>query len=154
MGLLPSSIKTSPSRPPTRVHCRGMSRVAIVDYDVHHGNGTQHIFEDEYSEAVLYTSRHTSIPFLIPGSWRAWTKWAGAPAAEFTVNLPLEVGAVGDGETIQPGVSDDVIVPVLEQFSPELLIISAGFVTHNAGIRWPGMRLKSTAFFGAMTAPL
>ena len=123
---------------------RGAKRVAIVDYDVHHGNGTQHTFEDD--PAVLYVSTHQS-PFY-PGTGGASEVGTGAGAG-FTVNLPLEAGAVDDDYRI---VFIEVIVPVLRQFRPDVLLVSAGFDAHE---RDPlaSMRL-TTAAFGAMTMEL
>jgi acetoin utilization deacetylase AcuC-like enzyme len=122
----------------------GAAKVAIVDYDVHHGNGTQHIFEDDAT--VLYVSTH-QFPYY-PGTGAAGEVGRGAGAG-FTVNLPLEVGAVDhDYQTAFSA----VILPVLSQFKPDLIILSAGFDAHE---RDPlaGMRL-STEAFAAMTAEL
>jgi acetoin utilization deacetylase AcuC-like enzyme len=123
---------------------RGAQRVAIVDYDVHHGNGTQHMFEEDAS--VLYISTH-QYPFY-PGTG-ATEEIGRAAGRGFTVNLPLEVGAVDEDYRIAFG---EVVVPVLLQFKPDLLLISAGFDAHE---RDPlaGMRL-STQAFEAMTAEL
>jgi len=122
----------------------GARRVAIVDFDVHHGNGTQHIFEAD--PHVLYVSAH-QYPYY-PGTGAA--EEVGRDAGRgFTVNLPLEVGAVDEDYQL---VFSRIIVPVLRQFEPELLIVSAGFDAHE---RDPlgGMRL-STAAFAAMTRDL
>jgi acetoin utilization deacetylase AcuC-like enzyme len=122
----------------------GAAKVAIVDYDVHHGNGTQHIFEADPN--VLYVSTH-QYPYY-PGTGGADEIGRGAGRG-FTVNLPLEVGAVNeDYQTV----FTEVLVPVLRQFEPDLLMISAGFDAHE---RDPlaGMRL-TTGAFAAMTAEL
>jgi acetoin utilization deacetylase AcuC-like enzyme len=122
----------------------GVARIAVVDYDVHHGNGTQHIFESDPS--VLYVSTH-QYPYY-PGTGAA--REVGSEAGRgFTVNLPLEVGAVDDDYRL---VFDEVVLPVLRQFAPELLIVSAGFDAHE---RDPlgGMRVTTPAF-GAMTMAL
>ncbi len=103
---------------------RGLARVAIVDFDVHHGNGTQEIFYDDPS--VLYVSTH-QFPFY-PGTGAAAETGAGAGRG-FTVNVPMEAGAT-DGDYLE--VFDEVIEPVLRRFSPELLVISAGFDAHQA----------------------
>jgi acetoin utilization deacetylase AcuC-like enzyme len=123
---------------------RGAGRVAIVDYDVHHGNGTQHIFEADPN--VLYVSLH-QFPFY-PGTGAVDEIGSGAGKG-FTVNLPLEVGSVDDDYRIA---FSDVVVPVLRQYNPDLLLVSAGFDAHE---RDPlaGMRLTSAAF-GAMTMEL
>jgi acetoin utilization deacetylase AcuC-like enzyme len=118
--------------------------VAIVDYDVHHGNGTQHIFEADPN--VLYVSTH-QFPYY-PGTGAADEVGVGAGRG-FTVNLPLEVGAVDED---YQRVFAAVVVPVLKQFAPDLLMVSAGFDAHE---RDPlgGMRLSTDAF-AAMTLAL
>jgi acetoin utilization deacetylase AcuC-like enzyme len=123
---------------------RGAARVAIVDYDVHHGNGTQHMFEANPN--VLYVSLH-QFPFY-PGTGAADEIGIGAGKG-FTVNLPLEVGSVDDDYRVA---FSEVVVPVLRQYDPDLLLVSAGFDAHE---RDPlaGMRLTSAAF-GAMTMEL
>jgi acetoin utilization deacetylase AcuC-like enzyme len=120
---------------------RGAERVAIVDYDVHHGNGTQHTFESDPS--VLYVSLH-QFPFY-PGTGAADEIGSGAGKG-FTVNLPLEVGSVDDDYRVA---FSEVVVPVLRQYGPDVLLVSAGFDAHE---RDPlaGMRLTSAAF-GART---
>jgi len=122
----------------------GASRVAIVDYDVHHGNGTQHIFENDSS--VLYISTH-QYPYY-PGTGAADEIGVGRGAG-FTLNLPLEAGAIDDDYQL---VFSTIVVPVLLQFEPDLVLVSAGFDAHE---RDPlgGMRL-STSAFSAMTADL
>jgi acetoin utilization deacetylase AcuC-like enzyme len=122
----------------------GAGKVAIVDYDVHHGNGTQHIFERD--PHVLYVSAH-QFPYY-PGTGAAGEIGRDAGRG-FTVNLPLEAGAVDeDYQTVFAR----VVIPVLRQFAPDLVIVSAGFDAHE---RDPlgGMRITTPAF-GAMTAEL
>jgi acetoin utilization deacetylase AcuC-like enzyme len=122
----------------------GAARVAIVDFDVHHGNGTQHIFESE--PHVLYISTH-QYPFY-PGTGAADEIGVG-PGLGATVNLPLEVGATDDDYQL---VFDEVVIPVLKQFGPNLILVSAGYDAHE---RDPlaGMRV-TTAAFSAMTMAL
>ena len=122
----------------------GAERVAIVDFDVHHGNGTQHAFDADPD--VLYVSTHQS-PYY-PGTGGSDEIGVGAGKG-FTVNLPLEAGAVDDDYRL---VFTDIIVPVLRQFGPALLLVSAGFDAHE---RDPlgSMRLTA-ASFGAMTSEL
>jgi acetoin utilization deacetylase AcuC-like enzyme len=122
----------------------GAGKVAIVDYDVHHGNGTQHIFEAD--PHVLYVSIH-QYPYY-PGTG-AVDEIGRGPGRGFTINLPLEAGAVDEDYRT---VFADVIVPVLRQFEPDLVILSAGFDAHE---RDPlgGMRL-TTESFAAMTSEL
>jgi acetoin utilization deacetylase AcuC-like enzyme len=123
---------------------RGVERVAIVDYDVHHGNGTQHVFESD--PQVLYVSMHQS-PFY-PGTG-AFGEIGRGDGQGFTVNIPLEVGAVDEDYRV---VFTDIVIPVLSQFRPGLVLISAGFDAHE---RDPlgGMRVSSPAF-AAMTLEL
>jgi acetoin utilization deacetylase AcuC-like enzyme len=116
---------------------RGLSRVAIVDYDVHHGNGTQHTFYDD--SHVLFVSSH-QFPYY-PGTGAAGETGAGAGTG-FTVNLPLAAGAT---DADYERVFGEVAFPVLRQFSPELILISAGFDAH-ADDPLGGMRLTAGAF--------
>jgi acetoin utilization deacetylase AcuC-like enzyme len=97
----------------------GFGRVAILDWDVHHGNGTQAIFWDD--PTVLYVSLH-EWPFY-PGS--------GGPGEgnETTVNVPL-AALSGDAEYEQAFA--DVVEPAMRAFEPELLLVSAGFDAHLA----------------------
>jgi acetoin utilization deacetylase AcuC-like enzyme len=122
----------------------GIGKIAIVDYDVHHGNGTQHIFERD--PTVLYLSLH-QYPYY-PGTGAA-TEIGREHGRGFTVNLPLEAGAVAEDYKV---LFDQVVVPVTRQFRPDLLLVSAGFDAHE---RDPlgGMRLGSEAFV-AMTLEL
>jgi acetoin utilization deacetylase AcuC-like enzyme len=122
----------------------GAARVAIVDYDVHHGNGTQHMFES--SPDVLYVSTH-QFPYY-PGTG-AVAEIGRGPGEGFTVNVPLAAGAVDADYQL---VFSDVIAPVLRQFKPHLLLVSAGFDAHE---RDPlgGMRLTAGGF-AAMTMEL
>ena len=123
---------------------QGARKVAIVDYDVHHGNGTQHIFEAD--PHVLYVSTH-QYPYY-PGTGAA--DEIGRDAGRgFTVNLPLEAGAVDEDYRT---VFERVVVPVLRQFEPDLVMVSAGFDAHGSD-PLGGMRLTTSAF-GAMTAAL
>jgi acetoin utilization deacetylase AcuC-like enzyme len=122
----------------------GTARVAIVDYDVHHGNGTQHAFEADPS--ILYISTH-QYPFY-PGTGAPDERGTGS-AKGFTINLPLEAGAVDEDYRV---LFAEVIVPVLLQFKPDLLLVSAGFDAHEQD-PLGGMRLAAPAF-AAMTAEL
>ncbi len=98
-------------------------RVLIVDWDVHHGNGTQAIFWND--PRVLYVSVH-EWP-LYPGTGRAEeTGGVGAPGT--TVNIPIPAGATGD---IVRGALDEVAAPVVERFSPTWVLVSAGFDAHR-----------------------
>jgi acetoin utilization deacetylase AcuC-like enzyme len=123
---------------------RGVNRVAIVDYDVHHGNGTQWSFYADPS--VLFISSH-QYPYY-PGTGAAGDIGSGAGAG-FTVNLPLSAGATdADYELVYAKLG----LPILEQFRPELILISAGFDAHmNDPLA--GMRLTS-AYFGHVTSAI
>ena len=95
----------------------GCGRVAIVDFDVHHGNGTEAIFADD--DAVLFVSLH-QWPFY-PGS--------GGPddQRETTINVPLRAGS-GDAEYL--AAFDAIVEPAVRRFDAELLLVSAGFDAH------------------------
>jgi acetoin utilization deacetylase AcuC-like enzyme len=123
---------------------RGLARVAIVDFDVHHGNGTQEIFEED--PRVLYVSTH-QWPFY-PGTGRADDVGHGAGRG-FTVNVPMERGA-NDADVEL--VFDEIVVPVLRQFGPELIVVSAGFDAHEED-PIGGMRMTAGGF-GLLTARL
>ena len=98
----------------------GAERVAIVDFDVHHGNGTQHIFWDD--PTVIYGSTH-EMP-LYPGTGAIGERGEH----DQIVNAPLRAGDAG--ETFREAM-DVVILPRIEAFSPDLIIISAGFDAHR-----------------------
>jgi acetoin utilization deacetylase AcuC-like enzyme len=102
----------------------GLERVAVVDIDVHHGNGTQWMFYKD--PRVLYVSSH-QFPFY-PGTGAAAESGHGAGAG-FTVNLPLEAGATDDDVDL---VYREITVPILQEFKPQLTLISAGFDAHEA----------------------
>jgi acetoin utilization deacetylase AcuC-like enzyme len=122
----------------------GIGRVAIVDYDVHHGNATQQAFDDDPS--VLYVSVHQH-PFY-PGSG-AVDETGRQAGAGFTVNVPVEAGAVDQD---YQAIWREIVVPVVSGFEPDLLLVSAGFDAHE---RDPlaGMRLTTRAF-GAIVREL
>jgi acetoin utilization deacetylase AcuC-like enzyme len=102
---------------------RGLDRLAIVDIDVHHGNGTQEIF---YADPrVLYMSTH-QFPFY-PGTGAADEVGEGEGTG-FTVNVPMEAGSTDADFAL---VHRDVILPVLDEFRPQLVLISAGFDAHE-----------------------
>jgi acetoin utilization deacetylase AcuC-like enzyme len=123
---------------------RGLARVAIVDYDVHHGNGTQWMFYED--PAILFISSH-QYPFY-PGTGDASQAGRGAGQG-FTLNLPLEAGAT-DEQVLK--VYADRALPALRTFGPELILVSAGFDAHE---RDPlgGLRM-TTAGFSRLTADL
>jgi acetoin utilization deacetylase AcuC-like enzyme len=102
---------------------RGLDRVAIVDIDVHHGNGTQSMFYD--NRHVLYLSTH-QYPFY-PGTGAAHEIGTG-DGVGFTFNVPLEMGAADADYDL---VYRAAIIPVIEEFAPELVLVSAGFDAHE-----------------------
>jgi acetoin utilization deacetylase AcuC-like enzyme len=101
----------------------GLSRVAIVDFDVHHGNGTARAFDAD--PRVLFVSTH-EWP-LYPGTGAVTDVGRGAGEG-FTVNVPLEAGAT-DGDYAL--VFERVVEPIVEAFAPELVLVSAGFDAHE-----------------------
>ena len=116
--------------------------MAVVDYDVHHGNGTQWAFYDDPS--VMFISSH-QFPYY-PGTGAAGDIGVGGGLG-FTVNLPLDAGATdADYELIYATAA----IPVLRQFRPELILISAGFDAHQDD-PLGGMRVTASQF-GRLTA--
>ncbi|SLN34471.1 histone deacetylase family protein [Pseudooctadecabacter jejudonensis] len=111
----------------------GLSRVAIVDFDVHHGNGTQDLVEED--ARILFCSSH-QMP-LYPGTGAAHETGVGN-----VLNVPLADGA---GSAAFRAAWEDQVIPRLEAFKPELLIISAGFDAH-ADDPLAGMMLKDDDF--------
>ncbi len=101
----------------------GAARVAIVDFDVHHGNGTQHTFEERAD--VFYASLH-QWPWY-PGTGAAHERGRGAGLGA-TLNLPLPAGS-GDAAYLRA--FEDTLLPALENFAPDLLLVSAGFDAHE-----------------------
>ena len=122
----------------------GAAKVAIVDFDVHHGNGTQWIF---YGDAdVLYVSTH-QFPYY-PGTG-AFNEIGRGQGTGFTFNVPIEAGATDADYDLAFRAA---IVPVLEHFAPDLLLVSAGFDAHH---RDPlAMMRVSTEGFAAMVGHL
>jgi acetoin utilization deacetylase AcuC-like enzyme len=100
-----------------------IERIAILDWDVHHGNGTQHAFEED--PTVLFISLH-QYPFY-PGTGSREERGTGHGEG-FTMNYPLPSGT---GEADYLKVFSEEIVPALERFKPGLLFISAGFDAHR-----------------------
>jgi acetoin utilization deacetylase AcuC-like enzyme len=95
-----------------------VERIAIVDFDVHHGNGTQDVFEHDGS--VLYASLHQT--GIYPGTG------ASGEGGAATVNVPLPPGC-GDGEWLDA--FDRYLEPAITGFEPELVLVSAGFDAHE-----------------------
>lgn len=101
----------------------GLSRVLIIDWDVHHGNGTQHSFEDDPS--VLFFSTHQYPHY--PGTGRADERGQGAGEG-YTINVPMEAG---EGDDEYRAIFYKALVPAADAFKPEFVIISAGFDAHK-----------------------
>ncbi len=115
----------------------GLSRVAIVDFDVHHGNGTQHSFYRRGD--VFFASLHRS-PFY-PGTGEADETGEGAGRGT-TLNVPMPAGSDDDDHRRALG---DIILPEVERFAPEFLLVSAGYDAH---VRDPlgGMRMTTEGY--------
>jgi len=115
----------------------GFERVAVFDFDVHHGNGTQHLFEERPD--ILYASVH-QYPFY-PGTGAATERGRGAGLGA-TVNVPLPAGTGDDGYRLA---FEERILPALREFGPGALVVSAGF---DAWQRDPlgGMRVTEEGF--------
>jgi len=116
---------------------RGVRRVAIVDWDVHHGNGTEAAFVTDPS--VLFVSVHQH-PFY-PGTGSANDRGRGEGEG-YTVNVPLSTG--GDDATYAR-VFERLVGPVLDEYAPELVLVSAGFDAH-ARDPLAGMALSADGF--------
>jgi acetoin utilization deacetylase AcuC-like enzyme len=126
----------------------GLAKVLIVDWDVHHGNGTQHIFEDDPS--VLYVSLH-QYPYY-PGSG-AYSETGIGSGSGATLNCPMTAGAT---DTDYEQAFTDRILPTIDAFAPDVVLISAGFDAHRSDplaqvclstsmYEWMTLRLMETA---------
>lgn len=102
----------------------GIGKIAIVDFDVHHGNGTQAVFEADPS--VLFISLHEDPRTCYPGSGRDWEIGTGKGKG-FTLNVPLEPGSEDDEYL---AALQSKVLPRLDEFRPEILLTSAGFDAH------------------------
>jgi acetoin utilization deacetylase AcuC-like enzyme len=101
-----------------------IQRVGIIDFDVHHGNGTQHIFEDD--PTVFYYSIHEHPSFAYPGTGREFENGKGLGHG-FTRNSPVLPGQ-GDDEYKRLIQKD--MLPAFDEFKPEVILVSAGFDAH------------------------
>jgi len=125
--------------PNTHKHTLVQKKVLILDWDVHHGNGTQHIFEEDPS--VLYMSVHKGGRFY-PGTGKVDEVGKGAGAG-FTVNCPFLCGGMQDGDYYRA--FKHIFVPIAQAFQPDLVIVSAGFVC-AAGDRLGPMKVTPKGF--------
>ncbi|HET7508734.1 MAG TPA: histone deacetylase [Solirubrobacterales bacterium] len=120
----------------------GVERVFILDWDVHHGNGTAEIFR--HRADVLFASIHQG--GIFPGTGAREDTGSG-PGEGYTINLPVPAGS---GEDIWLPLLEDVALPAAEEFQPQLVLVSAGFDAHRddplAGC------LLETSSFGRMAA--
>lgn len=119
------------------VNGHGMERVAIIDWDLHHGNGTQHSFYDD--PRILFVSTHQYPHY--PGTGKMNEVGQGQGEG-FTVNVPLAYGA-GDAEYVT--VFHSLVAPLLEEYKPEIILVSAGFDTHRAD-PLGGMRVTEAGY--------
>ena len=104
----------------------GVGRVGIIDFDVHHGNGTQHIFEQD--PTVFYYSIHEHPSFAYPGTGREFETGVG-DGEGYTVNSPVLPGR-GDDDYKRLIMQD--LVPAFKKFNPEFILVSAGFDAHES----------------------
>lgn len=123
MGFCLFSNITIAARYLQRAH--GVGKIAIVDFDVHHGNGSQAAFEAD--PTVLFISLHQDPRTCYPGTGYAWETGEGAGRG-FTMNLPFPPGT-GDNEYLEAMQSR--VLPRLDEFRPDFLLISAGFDAHR-----------------------
>ena len=104
----------------------GLRRVMILDFDVHHGNGTQDIFYED--DSVLFISSHVYAPYFYPGSGTA-AEVGGGRGYGSTLNAPLPRGT---GDRGYGRLFEQIILPKARAFKPQLILISAGFDAHWA----------------------
>ena len=123
-----------------RAEC-GCDKVAIIDWDVHHGNGTQHIFEADGS--VFFCSIHQSP--LYPGTGAADERGLGAGRGQ-TLNIPVPAGST-DADYLRHFA--DTIIPAIDQFQPDFILLSAGFDAHRSDPL--GQVLLSAEGYGELT---
>lgn len=117
----------------------GIQRVGIIDFDAHHGNGTQEIFESDPS--VFYYSIHEHPSFSFPGTGRDFDK--GSAAGEgFTLNTPVIPG-MGDRKYRELIQRD--LIPAFESFEPQVILVSAGFDAHTDD-EMSSMKLSTEGF--------
>ncbi|MCG8324888.1 MAG: histone deacetylase, partial [Thiotrichales bacterium] len=120
----------------------GLDKILILDWDVHHGNGTQHLFEEDPS--VLYISTH-QYPYY-PGTG-AYTEDGIGKGKGATLNCPMPAGA---DDVMYETAFMEKILPGIDEFRPDSIIISAGFDAHRQD---PLAQINlSTEFFGWMTS--
>jgi acetoin utilization deacetylase AcuC-like enzyme len=104
----------------------GLTRVLVFDFDVHHGNGTQHTFEED--DRVLFVSLHGHPRFVYPGTGYEHERGRGK-AAGLTVNVPM---LPGSGDEDYRRAFEHPVLPAIEKYRPQFVLISAGFDAHRA----------------------
>jgi acetoin utilization deacetylase AcuC-like enzyme len=117
----------------------GLARILVVDWDLHHGNGTQHCFEED--AAVLFFSIHRAFAYPHTGRLREVGK---GPGKGYTVNVPVLPG-LGDGEYL--AIFEALLKPVALEFEPDFILVSAGFDPHFDD-PLGGMRVTPDGFAG------
>jgi len=117
----------------------GIEKIAIIDFDVHHGNGTQQIFENDSS--VFYYSIHEHPSFAYPGTGRDFEQ-GSAEGEGFTLNTPILPGR-GDMDYRKKLTTD--MVPAIKRFEPEVLLVSAGFDGHSSDLM-SGVNLSAEGY--------
>lgn len=116
-----------------------VKKIGIIDFDVHHGNGTQSVFEQDPS--VFYCSIHEHPSFAYPGTGREFEKGIGAGLG-FTINSPM---LPGQGDSEYKNIIENKFLPAFEAFRPEVIIVSAGFDAH-VDDEMSGIMLSSEGF--------
>jgi acetoin utilization deacetylase AcuC-like enzyme len=102
----------------------GLERIAILDFDVHHGNGTEQIFYNDPS--VMFISTHILAPFFYPGTGRLGDMGVSRGLG-YTINVPLQAGV---GDTGYLALFEQMIRPKFDEFRPQFILVSAGFDAH------------------------
>ena len=102
-----------------------LERILIIDWDVHHGNGTQHTFQSD--PGVFYASLHQSPASCYPGTGWANEKGIG-PATGTTLNIPFEPGATDDDYRTS---FSEILEPAIKTFQPQFILVSSGFDAHQ-----------------------
>lgn len=130
----------------------GMRKVFIIDFDVHHGNGTQHIFDEDNS--VFYFSTHQELLFPNTG---AESEQGFGQGRGFTYNVEMRAGS-GDREYL--AAYEDLLPPLMKRFFPDLVLVSAGYDIHTddpmAAVRVTneGIRAMVASILGSTYAPV
>lgn len=102
----------------------GLQRVLVLDWDVHHGNGTQHLFETD--PQIYFVSLHGHPDTLYPGTGYEYERGVG-PGEGFTLNVPI---APGTSDSRYCRAFEEKVLPEIERFAPEFVLLSAGFDAH------------------------